>query len=747
MDPADLVASEGTSPFAGGGLAVVAPPVAAPAGSTEIASSLASPFAEAFDETGGAGAATGADLLVGELQDEEFDEALDSLVDEVAARHLSAMPSWSAGASVPDLAANEAEAWVATVAARADRYLEQFEQQYAHRRVDSLVEGEVDAASAQLASGGGPEDAMEQFLGGIVKKVFNTAKSAVKAGIKAAGSLLSIGKLFGLARKLVPWLLRRVLDKAMNRLPKHLRGPAAQLAGKLGAAAGAPQSEGEALAAEFDDRLSRAVLAPNEAAADQVMAEAAEEEAAGASEPVAALDAARARLTSQLAEATPGQPPVVEIEQFVPAVMAVLPLVRTGIKIFGRDRFRGLVARGISELIKGHIGPQAAQALAPRIADVGMKLLSLEAEDPATLGSEALVSTVEDTIREVAALPDESLGEPLRLQTEIEEAFSAAAARHLPRSVLNPEATTYETDDEAGEAAVWVAMPRARRPHYRYRKCTRVYRVPIRRPQARAIVLRGEDTLEDRLLDAGVGAWPVEAEVHLYEAVPGTRLGHIAAFEGEEPGEAAPVPLGTDEIDELTPETAALLLGRPGLGRPGGRPGRGGTLRPGQRFFRVVVPGMRVRRRRRRIVIRLDAASARPALRVHVRLTEREGHDVAADLAKNAHAAVIRRLRGILGPRARKSLAERLGRQAQRALGAPLPAGRADALANQLAEAMLTSLSQQVASAAATLGGAARDPAPGLTLTFAFTFADRAAVAAGAPDGPTLSIRSGYRRG
>ncbi len=432
MDPADLVASEGTSPFAGGGLAVVAPPVAALAGTTEIASSLASPFAEAFDETGGAGAATGADLLLGELQDEAFDEALDALVDEVAARHLSAMPSWSAGASVPDLAATEAEAWVATVAARADRYLEQFEQQYADRGVDSLVEGEVDAASAQLASGGGPADATEQFLGGIVKKVFNTAKSAVKAGIKAAGSLLSIGKLFGLARKLVPWLLRRVLDKALNRLPKHLRGPAAQLAGKLGAAAGAPQSEGEALAAEFDNRLSRTVLAPNEAAADQVMAEAAEEAAAASSEPVAALDAARARLTTQLAEATPGQPPVVEIEQFVPAVMAVLPLVRTGIKIFGRDRFRGLVARGISALIKGHIGPQAAQALAPRIADVGMKLLSLEAEDPATLGAEALVSTVEDTIREVAALPDESLGEPLRLQTEIEEAFAAAAARHLP---------------------------------------------------------------------------------------------------------------------------------------------------------------------------------------------------------------------------------------------------------------------------------------------------------------------------
>jgi hypothetical protein len=59
---------------------------------------------------------------------------------------------------------------------------------------------------------------------------------------------------------------------------------------------------------------------------------------------------------------------------------------------------------------------------------------------------------------------------------------------------------------------------------------------------------------------------------------------------------------------------------------------------------------------------------------------------------------------------------------------------------------MLTAVAKELPSAAAALAGAARDPAPGLTLTFVYTFADRGAVGAGTPEGPTLSIRPGQRR-
>jgi hypothetical protein len=730
-------------PFTGGGL-VVQPPATAPAAATPAPARMSSPFSEALVGVGEADEeARATEALLAELEDEEFEEAVDALVDEIAARHLRASPSWSSETEADDLAAAEAEAWAATLTSQADRYLERLERELADRPLESLTDDEIGALGSRMVADDTLAGATEQLFGSVFKKVVGAAKGIVKTGIKAVKGIASLANIVKHVRKLVPWLIRTVVNKAINRLPARLRGPARQLALRFGA------GEAEAsIAEEFDARLASALLAPDDAAAERVVAEA-EVEAAGATvQPLAALDAARARLVSQLAEAEPDQPPEAEIEQFIPAVMAVVPALRAITAVVGRDKITRPAARLIAGLIKGHVGPQAANALAPVIADVGLKLIGLEAEadDPARLGAEALAATVEDTIREVAGLPDEAASEPLRLQAEVEQAFSDAAARHLPPHALRPDLPAYETDD--GEVA-WVAMPRAARPRFRYRKCSRVYRVPISRPRARAIVLSGEDTLEERLLDAGVAGWPVEAEVHVYEALPGSHPGHLAAYEVDDvvtAGESA-TSAGADEFEDLTPEVASLLVGQPGLGRRiGARGHRGGRpLRPGQRLFRVVVPGVRVRRRRPRLVFRLDAAPARPTLRVHLRLTEREADRVAQSLARNAHPAVVALLRGILAGPARRSFAERLDRQAKRRLGAPLPAGQAAKLAEHLADSMLTAVAKQLPSAAATLAAATRDPAPGVTLTFAYTFVNRAAVSAGAPDGPALTIRPGQR--
>ena len=118
---------------------------------------------------------------------------------------------------------------------------------------------------------------------------------------------------------------------------------------------------------------------------------------------------------------------------------------------------------------------------------------------------------------------------------------------------------------------------------------------------------------------------------------------------------------------------------------------------------------------------------------------------MAQSLARNALPAVVALLRGMLGDTARRSLGERIDRQARRRLGTPLPAGRAGTLAGHLTESMLTAVAKQLPAAAATLSAATRDPAPGVTLTFAYTFANRAAVSTGTPEGPTLTIRPGRR--
>jgi hypothetical protein len=719
------------TPFAGAGLAPEAPPdhrFEAPPGGV-----LLSPFSEGYLSAEEADRDQRAmEALLTELEDEEFESALEALVDEAAARHLQAGPSWPSDSEAPVLPTSEVEAWMAQLAAEADGVLERLEVRFADRPAESLADGEVEAAASEaLEDRGIAGGAMEQFLGGIVRKAINVGKGIAKAGLSVLGKVLPTGLIFSALRKLLGPLLRWVLGKAINRLPAKVRPMAQDVARRLLGESQEADSLAEA-ATRFDVQLAEAILAPTDSAAEQVLAEAADQAEWDRYDPVAALDGARARLARQLAEATPGEPPVAQMEQFIPAVMAVLPVVRTGIGLLGRERVVRFLAEGLANIIKGYIGPEAAKALARPIVDVGLRTLSLEAETPELLGAEAMVATLEDTVNQVLSLPEASLEEPLRLEAEMQEAFTEAAARYLPREALRADLPAEET---AGEGGVWVLMPRRTRPCYRYRKYSRVYRVPISRPQARVIVVGEGETLEDRLLDAGARSWPVQAELHLYETLPGAHLGHLATFEGE---------ALADEFEQLSPDAAALLVREPGLGRAATQAGPGRA--PRQRLFRLVVPGVRLRRRRPRLVVRLDVAGARPALRIHLRLGERESHELAGRLAAAANAQVVALVRRLLGPTAQQTLAARLLRRSRRLAGGPMPADRAQALAAHVAEAMLATLAKELPAAAARLREAAQNPAFGLTLSFAFSFAGKADLRAGMPEPPSLTIRPGFHR-
>jgi hypothetical protein len=452
---------------------------------------------------------------------------------------------------------------------------------------------------------------------------------------------------------------------------------------------------------------------------------------------VADLDVARARLARQLEAATPGVSPVAEVEQFIPVVMAALPFIRMGIGIIGRGKVVNFLADKLAGLIKGHIGAQAAQALARPIVDVGLRMLSLESETAAgtaALGSEAMVATLEDTIRTVSELPAEAFADPIRLEAEIQEAFAESVARHVPRVLLARNLRAVETAQDRG---VWVYMPRVTRPCYRYKKYTHVFAVPISRPVARAIQFPAGDTLERRLLDAGARVWPVQSEVHLYEAVPGTQIGHLAAFEaGSAAGETAEA---ATEFEVLTPEVASMLVGEPGLGRHARLRGRA------RRLFRIVAPGLRVRRASR-FTVRLDAAAASPALRIHLRLSEREAHEAAAALQRSAHTQVVAQLRTVMGPAFRAGLAARLLRHLSAKAGAPVPPERPAALAEKLAESMLGVLSAKLPESANALAQAAKDPARGVTLSFEYRFPEKAALLTGDPSAPIMIIRPGWHR-
>jgi hypothetical protein len=150
-------------------------------------------------------------------------------------------------------------------------------------------------------------------------------------------------------------------------------------------------------------------------------------------------------------------------------------------------------------------------------------------------------------------------------------------------------------------------------------------------------------------------------------------------------------------------------------------------------------------RRRRRFALRLDLTSPRPVLRVHLLVGERGAHELAGHLEQRRMVQVLAVVRARLGPAMRQAMGRRLERILGRHGVAQAP-GAAQRLAEQLADAMIRTVSGQLPAAAATLAQAAKDPAEGVTLTFGFTFPDKAALGTAAPGDSTLTIRPGRHR-
>jgi hypothetical protein len=751
------------SPF--GGADVTAPTGEAPRPSAvAVASALTTPFSEALASLGEVDLEAEAfAALAAEFEDDEFAEALEALVDEAAARHLASTGTWSHEAGAMQLADTEVEQWLETVAAEADRQLAELEAYFGDRPVDSVSESEIDAVAGtglESAVMDSPIDAQELFFKKLLNKAKNVVKGAVKVvkkGIKAAGKLLPTGKIFGALRKLVQPLLKQVLARAIGKLPASLRPAAKRLAGTMAGAvrkaAGEAEAEDvpdvEALSTEFDEALAEAILAPSDAAVTEALSEFEAEAATvtASDSAVEALDVARQRLAHQLVEVEPGRPPTAEMEQFIPVVMAAMPLIKLGVKIIGRKRVVDFVAGLLANLVKGMVGPDVAKPLSRHIADAGLGLLGLEAEqtDDGMLGAEALVAATEDTIRDVMALPEASLEHELLVEAAVGDAFEQAAIRHFPPQVLRPDLATAEHEDERG---IWVPLPRSTRPHFRYKKYSVIQPVRITRPIAQAVTFAEGDTLEERLLDEGVTTWPVQAEIHTYELLPGGELGHLAAFELEGESYAD----GALEFDELEDERP---LRRPGGARTRRRPSpRGGRQRggprgigrrqPGTRVVRLKIKGRRLRRRPR-FAFKLDVTSAAPQLVLHVLISERVAHQMAGDLERKRQAQVVAAMRRLVGEPRQRAMAARLQRLLTKQ-GITPPEGGSAKLAAALAEAVERVVAAQLPEAAATLATAAKDPAAGVTLTFTFSFADRDALTRGEPGEPSMAIRAGMHR-
>lgn len=613
-------------------------------------------------------AATASELLAA-LYDQQFGASLAELAAEGAALHVEQVQELGEAATQPGTPERLLAEWLDPLRRRAESMFDKMATAAATTDLGSLTETDVERLFEGLEpeTEGLPSPAFENVLGGMFRKAVNAVKGAAslaRRGVAAASRVLPIGALLGRLKRLVRPLLDRVLRGAIDRLPAALRPAAGTLARRL-LGRGELEAEAEVLATgatvrteweagpnvdalqtEFDIAVTNLLLAADETEQELLIGEAATDVAVTeTTDALSQLDAARDRFITEFGQLERGQDPTPALQNFIPAVMAVLPIARTVIGIIGRQRVVNFLAKFLAQLIKPHVGAQPAAALSRAIADAGLRLVSLETtgqeRERSDLAGTALAATVEDTVQRVAGLGGGDLTDPVRLEAATMEAFNTAAAANFPPTLLRPDLPERETTDALG---TWVFMPRAGRP-FRYKKYTRVFDVTITPQLAKAVRSFGGAVLADQLRPRGV-TLPAQARVHVYEAIPGTWLSRISSLEKNVPGLGGRTEESWSQIHPLTVEAAGMLLQQPGLGRDvAPRFVRSRNLiGVGQRFYYLEITGARrpVRLptevvygcppRSSAVNITIDLRAGRDEIRMHLFFNEAEAQEIAKEI-------------------------------------------------------------------------------------------------------------------
>lgn len=602
-----------------------------------------------------------------ELYDEGFDEALFELVSEASELYEDRFDGEYGDSLVQKMQAMRLlEQHFAPLIQEAEAVLDNLSEEAGRLHSSASGELELEVFIDRYEYQTPLTPSFENFLDGFLGKV----GKFVKKGIKAVGGL-GLKTILKKLKALLNPLLKKVLGIAINKLPVALRPVAEQLAKRFlkqeVVVDATPDTEDatpdvSGIQREFDGQIANLLFAREGVEQEVVIAEYVRASQQPLThDPLSDLDRARSQFVQRLGELREGEDPTPLVENFIPAI---LPVLKAGITIAGRSKIVNYLAKLVAKLVQKFVGPQYAPALSQAIVDVGLRLINLETtpEDESMAARSAVAATVEDTVRQVAVLPEYILDNQELLEGFVLEAFEQAAAANLP-PVL-PE-RVYEMRPElretSGMKSAWVLQPlRSQKKHYK--KCTRVYDILITPHMARTVKTFCDiplaEFLQDRLgLSPGR---PVKARVHLYEAIPGTLLSQVCKAETYVPG------LGSTSawtnLHPLTPEAAGMIVGQPGLGRevPPKYLDHQPTTAVGQRLYYLEIPEARPQavptpggapkpRRIRQVHVRLNFP--RDQIQVNVFLSEAVAQAIAADLRGRAIAKAISRVLSVLEPR------------------------------------------------------------------------------------------------
>lgn len=653
VEPAESWAAQ--TPFAEALLQDEQP--AEPAGFLPWTESI-SPFEEGPD---GAGDARPLDAAFAEafaeLRDEAFDEALADLVaetEEAVEERFEAEGPSAYGTGRERLG----ELHLSPLSLEVEQYLAAAAESVAGTDVESLNEDQLEQLLADVETRSVElSPASEDFFKAIKNKVRKVARAA-KSVARKVGSVAKGALTFGLKRlrSLIRPLLKRVLSFAIGRLPAALQPAARGLLQKIrleaedeeqvteeGAAISPTAlADPEMLAESFDAVLAEAVAIERppegfefEDYADQ------EDEQPYEGRELEALAEARAELIGMLRSAQEGEDLTPAIENFVPAL---LPALRLGIRVVGRQRVVKFLAKYLARLIGKWVGPQLSAPLSSAIVDVGLRLLTLEQPDEAEESAEAapivLAATIEDTVRRLTENEEYVFENEDLMQLAVAEAFEQAVATNFPARFVRP--ALQQAPSLSGSF-----VPRGVRSRRPYRKYNRVPTIEVSAQVADAVRTFGGTTLAAFLRAQGVQL-PAKVRVHVFEAVAGTTLPKIARNDRA----LARVGKGRavwSRLHPLTPQAAGLLLREPRLGVavPGTYLRSRQRIGAGQRFYYLeplqagiavpARPSTSARPTQARVVIDLRRSQISTA----VYLSEADAQQVAAAVQQGRGVPVL----------------------------------------------------------------------------------------------------------
>ncbi len=638
------------------------------------------------------------------LFDPEFDEATQDMVDELTGVYEQHLPALSAGTESSREATAALTSYLKPLQDQAEASLDRMADEADQLSLESMTEQQIDEFFARFVPEGemgGP--ATEEFF----KKVWRKAKRAAKAvarvakrGVRVLGKLMPIGMLLRKLRRLIRPLLRRVLRFAISRIPGRYRPLARRLARvflrRETSELGEDMDQGEENETGFlDERVETADREVSDEAAASVPVDVVQQELnaiisgyvlAGEDfemtpevveyiseeenleDTSAGIDNAREQFVRELIQLEDGADATPQVEQFV---MALMPALRLGIRIVGRRKVVNFLARYLSRLIRRYVGRRNAVPLSRVLVSAGLRLIRLEAqeEDEALVAAEVVAATVEETIENLLAeAPEDAFEDEEALTEHINAAFERAVSANFP-----PETVREELREAPGGTGAWVLRPG--RGRKRYKKYTQILDVTIDAKTASRIRTFGGQTLlsfTSEQLGLPVRSKPIRAKMHIYQAIRGTTLSHIALLERGVPGLGSARRSSWSQIHPLTCRAAALLIPRHnGLCRKVARRFLmdRNLIGIGQRFFYLEIEGAQVRPRpgtgrrpspARASEVNLVIDFRKQQLRVNDFLAESTSQDIATKLRRGASlSAVVTSLRTSLDSALRAILSGR----------------------------------------------------------------------------------------